>query len=233
MTTTNGVLAALSQHIDESPSYKGISREAVDWRRTTKMVEEVGEAIAAYAGTLGENPRKGVTHTPADVEHELLDVAVSALGALMHRNENNPDFDVMGALDSHIRSRAGRLGLNAEKPDLGEESDGFHTFNEYFEQRKLFNAALFSHWAVHDHYGSDHHDVHKSRMHHDGTVPFENDPSWFVVVAQLPTGQISYHYRLDDWGLFAIPERDRAAEWDGHTAADAVDRLRWFLNGDY
>lgn len=117
-------------------------------------------------------------------------------------------------------------------PDFGEVSDGYHTFNEYEEFRMLYNAALFNHWALHDPYGPDHYDVHKSRLHYDGSHPF-NNPHMFVVRAQLPTGQISNHYHLDHWDLFKIPERERAGEWDGHSTRDAADRLRWFLNGDY
>lgn len=107
-----GSLVALSRWIDESPAYEGVSTEAVDWRRITKLVEEAGEVIEAYAGWLGENPRKGKTHTLADVEHELLDVAVSALGAIVHLRGNAPDCEVMGDLVRHIESRAERAGLS-------------------------------------------------------------------------------------------------------------------------
>jgi hypothetical protein len=73
-------------------------------------------------------------------------------------------------------------------------------------------------------------DPHKSRRHHDGAEPFD-DPNWFIVVAQLPTGQISYHYELKHWDLFQIPERPRAAEWDGHSSEEAADRLEAWLRG--
>jgi hypothetical protein len=101
-------------------------------------------------------------------------------------------------------------------------SDGFHTFAELYEYRLLYNAGLFNSWFTQSRY-----DVHKSLRHHDGERPF--DGPWFIVVAQLPTGQISNHYRQKDWSLFRIPERQRAAEWDGHTPADVARRLREFL----
>lgn len=109
----------------------------------------------------------------------------------------------------------------------GETSDGFHTFNELYDHRMLLTAALVNHWAVHDPHGPDHHDVHKSWLHHDGTM----FGGMFKVVAQLPTGQISYHFDAEHWDLFTIPERERAVEWDGHTAADVAERLRAFLVG--
>ncbi|MFJ9378614.1 MazG-like family protein [Streptomyces sp. NPDC101455] len=50
--------------------------------RLMKVVEEAGEASAAYIGMTGQNPRKGVTHTPADVADELCDVIIAATVAL-------------------------------------------------------------------------------------------------------------------------------------------------------
>lgn len=49
--------------------------------RILKIVEEAGEAAAAWIGTLGQNPRKGLTHTRQDVADELGDVAFTALVA--------------------------------------------------------------------------------------------------------------------------------------------------------
>jgi predicted kinase/NTP pyrophosphatase (non-canonical NTP hydrolase) len=49
--------------------------------RILKIVEEAGEAAAAWIGTVGQNPRKGVTHDRQDVANELGDVAVTALVA--------------------------------------------------------------------------------------------------------------------------------------------------------
>lgn len=115
----------------------------------------------------------------------------------------------------------------AEQTVTGETSDGYHTFNELYEFRKLYNAALFSHWAQHDPYTEFFGTVHKSWRHYDGEECFGG--GWFIVMATLPTGQISNHYEATDWDLFKVPERDRADEWDGHTAQDVADRLTAFL----
>jgi NTP pyrophosphatase (non-canonical NTP hydrolase) len=50
--------------------------------RMLKLSEEVGEVAQAVIGTLGHNPRKGVTHAWSDVQAELCDVALTALVAL-------------------------------------------------------------------------------------------------------------------------------------------------------
>ena len=47
-----------------------------------KLTEEAGEVTQAVTGTLGQNPRKGVTHTWDDVQAELCDVMFTAMVAL-------------------------------------------------------------------------------------------------------------------------------------------------------
>lgn len=111
------------------------------------------------------------------------------------------------------------LEKQGEPEDKGEISDGCHTFNELYEYRKLYNAAFFNLLPK----GL----VHKSKKHHDGEECFGG--GWFIVMANLPTGQISNHYELKDWDLFQIPEKDVADEWDGHTPQDAADRLHEYL----
>lgn len=58
--------------------------EHEDAMRVLKLVEEAGEAAAAYIGMVGQNPRKGVTHTLDDLLRELADVAITALCAIQH-----------------------------------------------------------------------------------------------------------------------------------------------------
>jgi hypothetical protein len=102
----------------------------------------------------------------------------------------------------------------------GNTSDGYHTFNELYEFRKAYNAALFNELAA-----GGKCSVHKSWRHHDGELCFGG--GWFIVVAVLPDGQISNHYEAKDWDLFAVPETERALfEFDGHTGADVVERLK-------
>ncbi len=97
-------------------------------------------------------------------------------------------------------------------------SDGYHTFKELYEFRKVYNAVLFNEWAKQGKYN-----VHKSLKHSDGEDCFGG--GWFIVTATLPSGQISNHYELKDWKLFRVDEHVKADEWDGHTAQDVVARL--------
>jgi len=103
--------------------------------------------------------------------------------------------------------------------DINDVSDGYHTFKELYEFRKMYNAALFNEWAE-----SGRYEVHKSLKHYDGEECFGG--GWFIVVAVLPSGQITNHYKTDDWNLFRLPVKDKALyEYDGHTGADVLQRL--------
>lgn len=118
-------------------------------------------------------------------------------------------------------------------PTKGSISDGYHTFDELYEFRKMYNAALFNEWGNDGKIDFDSrsiilspkYKVHKSWKHHDGELCFGG--GWFIVSAQLPTGQISNHYEAKDWDLFKIPEVEKALfEFDGHTAQDVIERLK-------
>lgn len=124
--------------------------------------------------------------------------------------------------------------------NTGNISDGYHTFNELYEFRKMYNAALFNEWAKQPTIASAgegvrgvisipkqpiQYDVHKSWRHYDGELCFGG--GWFIVVAMLPTGQITNHYKAEDWDLFKVPEVEKALfEFDGHTGKDVLERLK-------
>ena len=135
-------------------------------------------------------------------------------------------------------------------PDNKKEliSVGYHSFKELYDIRLAYNVALFNEWAkeyntvLNSYKGIDprtlhpeilnliidskpKHMVHKSWKHYDGELCFGG--GWFIVVAVLPTGQISNHYKAEYWDLFKIPEVDKALfEFDGHTTLDCINRLK-------
>jgi hypothetical protein len=100
----------------------------------------------------------------------------------------------------------------------GDASDGYHTHNELYEYRLLYHAHAARGWRM---AGIP---VVKSWHHSDGEPCFGG--GWFIVVAQLPMGQVSNHYAAEHWELFAVPEVERPPEYDGHTPADVAERLR-------
>ena len=125
--------------------------------------------------------------------------------------------------DDYIASLADRIEVAVERERAVDEntSDGYHTFRELYRYRMLYNAAFFNMLSRHTGIA-----VVKSRRHGDGEPCFGG--GWFIVMAQLPTGQISNHYEDRYWGLFCVPEIEMAPKWDGHTPNDAADRLESF-----
>lgn len=99
------------------------------------------------------------------------------------------------------------LKLKKENEQLKE------TNQELYDFRLVLNALLFNEWAETGKY-----EVYKSKRHHDGELCFDGE--WFVVVAILPTGQITNHYHIDYWDYFKIPSYDKVKdEFDGHTSS--------------
>ncbi len=75
--------------------------------RVMKIAEETGEAVAAYIGLAGANPRKGVTAEPDDLAGELCDVVLAALVALATITGGTPQAE--SRLAGHVAARAVRL----------------------------------------------------------------------------------------------------------------------------
>lgn len=98
--------------------------------------------------------------------------------------------------------------------NIGELSDGFHTFNSLYEQRMILFAALVK--AYMD-------KAWKSYRHEDGECCFGG--GWFIVGIDTPEGSYTYHYENKYWDMFDCVDLPRAKHWDGHTEADAEVRL--------
>lgn len=96
--------------------------------------------------------------------------------------------------------------------DMGDVSDGYHTFNELYHHRAVLFANICN--------GSS--QAWKSKKHHDGSM-YENI---FIVGLNTKYGQITYHYDIDPyWDLFQCAELKTAPKWDGHTSYQVVKRL--------
>lgn len=100
---------------------------------------------------------------------------------------------------------------------LNEQQD---LIEELYDFRLTYNALLFNEWAENQKY-----EVYKSRRHGDGELCFDGE--YFIVVAQLPTGQVTNHYHIRHWDMFKINEYEKVKEdFDGHTSSDVIERLQ-------
>ena len=95
----------------------------------------------------------------------------------------------------------------------GNTSDGYHTFNELYHHRAILFSVIVK--AFSD-------KAWKSLRHHDGTMY----DGMFIVGIDTPEGQATYHYDIKPyWDMFECRELERAPEWDGHTPAQAIERI--------
>lgn len=94
------------------------------------------------------------------------------------------------------------------KSDIGETSDGYHTFNELYEHRTALFATLCNMRS----------DISwKSMKHDDGTMY----DGMFVAGIETPDGQYTYHCDMKYLYMFAYtPEVDKAPPYDGHQPKD-------------
>jgi hypothetical protein len=82
---------------------------AQDWARLSKIGEEYGEAVNAFIGTTGQNPRKGFFGSEDDVDNELVDIALTAILCLQHRTK---DLDVTETIiEDRMNYRKQKAGL--------------------------------------------------------------------------------------------------------------------------
>lgn len=99
-------------------------------------------------------------------------------------------------------------------PDnIGEFSDGYHTFNELYHHRAVLFCKiceLFPELAW------------KSLLHDTGDMY----DGMFIVGIDTEYGQATYHFDIDPyWYMFGVKELEKAPKWDGHTPAEAIERI--------
>ena len=97
--------------------------------------------------------------------------------------------------------------------NIGEFSDGYHTFNELYHHRAILFSVIcakFKNLAW------------KSKLHDTGDMY----DGMFIVGIETPAGSATYHYDIDPyWDMFDVKELERAPKFDGHTPNDAIERI--------
>lgn len=94
--------------------------------------------------------------------------------------------------------------------NIGQVSDGYHTFDSLYNQRLYLWAALVKVYKD---------KAWKTRRHNNGELCF-GDGDWFLVGISTPQGDYSYHYEIKYWDLFDCKEIETAPPFDGHTDKD-------------
>lgn len=152
---------------------------------------------------------------------EKLEKVIKGLECCILGNKHEPDCDVCpysagynDTCDTMDEIHADALALlKAQEPITGETSDGYHTFNELYHHRAVLFSVIVANYPD---------KAWKSKKHHDGTM-YDN---MFIVGIDTPDGQATYHYDIDPyWDMFKCRVLDNAPEWDGHTPAQAIERI--------
>lgn len=122
-----------------------------------------------------------------------------------------------------------KLNLQSIENDV-EISDGYHTFDELYDHRITLYIALckvYEEFIAPSVYDSDKgrkQDVWRSQKHSDGS----NYDGWFILGIGKEKGkQITYHIPNERWEETNFAETlEKAPEFDGHTSADVLERLK-------
>lgn len=99
-------------------------------------------------------------------------------------------------------------------PDnIGDFSDGYHTFNELYHHRAVLFSVICNTFPE---------KAWKSKLHDTGDM-YEG---MFIAGIETEQGQATYHYDIElYWDMFKVKELDKAPKWDGHTPSDAIERI--------
>jgi len=110
--------------------------------------------------------------------------------------------------------------------DTGKISDGYHTFDELYDHRITLWIALCRLSALHAATGPvpDENPTWRAVLHSDGS----SIDGWFVIgMGRMPGEQMTYHLPLSRWEETGFAETlERAPEWDKHTSADVLERIK-------
>ena len=101
----------------------------------------------------------------------------------------------------------------AHVDNIGDVSDGYHTFNQLYYQRMMLFATIVK---------QNRDKAWKSLRHEDGELCFGG--GWFIVGIDTLEGGYTYHYEDKYFDLFDCETLDNGKHWDGHTEKD-VTRL--------
>lgn len=115
--------------------------------------------------------------------------------------------------------------ITIEGDDDLQVSDGYHTMDELYEHRIILFITLIRQLFYLVGQDGERAEVWCSKLHSDGS----SFDGWFIVgIGTDYGGQITYHLPLKywneviNWALY----RERAPEYDGHTSADVLERLK-------
>ena len=125
-------------------------------------------------------------------------------------NETSVDFELDRRKTAKNLYNAGYRKM----PDnIGDFSDGYHTFNELYHHRAVLFSVICNMFSE---------KAWKSKLHDTGDMY----DGMFIVGIETEQGQATYHYDIEPyWDMFKVKELEKAPKYDGHTPSDAIARI--------
>jgi hypothetical protein len=137
---------------------------------------------------------------------------IKTVKLLAEVQENGIIRDSNGYLIGRLTDSVDFKKLADDNSEMGQISDGYHTFDELYFHRMILFSILCKVYKD---------KAWKSKQHSDGTM-FDN---YFIVGIETPQGNYTYHYHMEYWDHFSgVKELPNAPEWDGHQPKD-ITRL--------
>ena len=140
--------------------------------------------------------------------------AIEEMAEVIAKTENIAK-DMVGALPSPTMYAKDLYwkGYRMIPDNIGEFSDGYHTFNELYHHRAVLFSVICN--MMPD-------KAWKSKLHDTGDMY----DGMFIVGIETDQGQATYHYDIEPyWDMFKVKELEKAPKWDGHTPSDAIQRI--------
>lgn len=112
-------------------------------------------------------------------------------------------------------------------PEEMQVSDGYHTMDELYEHRvELWITLCRIQQSGNQCDDFNLHSVWRSKRHSDGELAFGG--GWFVLGIEREKGkQLTYHLPILKWEETNFAQTlEKAPEWDGHSSADVIERLK-------
>ena len=104
-------------------------------------------------------------------------------------------------------------GYRKMPENMGEFSDGYHTFNELYHHRAVLFSVICNMFPE---------KAWKSKLHDTGDMY----DGMFIVGIETEQGQATYHYDIEPyWDIFKVKELEKAPKYDGHTPSAAIERI--------
>lgn len=187
-------------------------REDESWFRdlTPEQIEIVNDMLPKGKSFLS-------TRTKRDIDR-LIDTDFA-------EHESNSGLSIKDAME-----KAGYKEDNSHRIET-PQSDEYHTIEELYDHRAVIFLTLcralqtingFARRAkLHESMTTP---VWRSKLHSDGTM---YDDMFILGLNKEPGKQITYHLDMKYWdALESIEELEKAPEFDGHTSADVLERLK-------